>query len=190
MTPDINNRWLHDFTAYAFRRIPENPKSILDVGTGRGVYGALIEPMFGFKPDGIEIYKPYADYAEKFYRKLWVGNALTVLMSLATDRYTAAICFEMIEHLSDIDAHAVIRQLERVAQTVIISSPNQFRQQRDYDSNPYQQHMCLVSAHYMRKRGYTVRGVGRLSWRHGDLVRLVFPSLDEGWLAWKHQTQM
>ncbi|MGB2960545.1 MAG: methyltransferase domain-containing protein [Bacteroidota bacterium] len=182
----IETRYLHDFLAYVFRRIPKDTTSLLDVGTGPGQIGAVTSFMLGFKPDGIERWTPYADEARKFYSSLLQGDALETLQQMADKQYDVVTCFEVLEHMETQEkALKVLDEMERVGKMVVCSSPNREYFKPDADGNPWQRHRCFVPAKIMRKRGYTVRGAGLGVFYGGHLFRVFLTRFNEGWLAWK-----
>jgi cyclopropane fatty-acyl-phospholipid synthase-like methyltransferase len=166
--------------------VPKGTKSLLDVGTGWGCVGCVVEPLFGFKPDGIERWQPYALEARKYYRTIYEKDALDTLKGFGTNAYDVVLCFEVLEHMETQEkALHVLDEMERVGKMVICSSPNRHYFKPDADGNPWQIHRSVVPAKVMRRRGYTVRGAGKGVFYGGHLFRVLFTAFNEGWLAWK-----
>jgi hypothetical protein len=71
------------------------------------------------------------------------------------------------------DAGAVLLdELERIARRVIVTTPNLFFEQAEYDGNPHQAHRSLWRVRDFRRRGYRVYGVGGMK-VFGRTVRYV-----------------
>jgi hypothetical protein len=117
-----------------------NPKRILDVGTGSGIWVQWLR-FNGFDGivNGIEIWEPYV---ERFnlrdqYSKLFVTDARTW-----TDYdYDVVILGDVVEHMSKDDAVALIDKIAGQARFALIAIPIvHFIQGPEY-GNPYETHV-------------------------------------------------
>ncbi|MBI3192856.1 MAG: class I SAM-dependent methyltransferase [Ignavibacteriae bacterium] len=182
--PDI--LWSHPFLYYWLNRVPLELNNSLDIGTGRGVVGALLKVYRS--PEnlhGIEVFEPYVSFAKQFYSKIFVGNALEQLSFLQDKSYEMVTCFEVIEHLTKEDGKKLIKEMERVGKTVFISTPVKYFEQHEFDSNPYQRHRSLWTPKEFRQVGYKVRGFGELEFKWGAIFRVFLPGMCETCFAWK-----
>jgi ubiquinone/menaquinone biosynthesis C-methylase UbiE len=171
--PDVT--WTHPGIVQILDSIPIATRSLLDVGCGRGIVGALCRIYRA--PErlvGIDGYAPYLDFCRRrgFYDEL-VERELEALPLPFRDReFEVATCIEVIEHLARTDGLKLLDELERVAQTVIVTTPTSFFQQDEFDQNPRQQHRSVWHSRDFRHRGYVVHGAGgmKIMGRHVKLV--------------------
>lgn len=174
------------FLFYWLNRVPVTVSSVLDLGAGRGVVGALMqvyrEPS---SLHGVEIHKPYAEFASRFYTSVTVGDALDALSTFPSDSFEIVTCFEMIEHLPKERGYKLLREMERVGQIVFLSTPAKFFPQEEYDDNVHQRHLSLWTAREFRKHGYRVRGFGKAQWLFGLAASILFPRWCANIFAWK-----
>ena len=185
MKPEV--RWTHIPFAYWMDRVPKNVARLLDVGTGRGVIGAMSKIFLGIEADGIEIWKPYAEFCKKnkLYHAVISENALTALKRMPSKSYDVIVCFETIEHWPKEEAWQVLEEMERVGKLVFLSSVNHYYNQPHYDGNPWQHHHSLITSREIEARGYRVRGFGKRKDLFGSVFRTVLRHFSDGWFAWK-----
>lgn len=138
------------------------PTSVLDVGVGMGQYGFLLRTNlenvnlfeihgdtanqrnksdWKIKIDGIEGYAGYLtpvhDYA---YNKIYIGEALNLLASLASRSYDLVLAIDILEHFDKADGIAFLKECLRVSsRRVVISTPKDFIEQ-DVAANPFENH--------------------------------------------------
>jgi ubiquinone/menaquinone biosynthesis C-methylase UbiE len=183
-TPDT--RWTHFFWNYWLYRVPK-VDTVLDVCSGRGIVGAMCQIYLGIDADAIEIHAPSALFSSQYYRKVEVGDALDALYALPDESYDMVVCFDAIEHFTKERALQVLNQMERIAKKVVfVSSVNWFYEQPEYDGNPFQNHLCLLTSREIERLGYTTRGFGYRSKYAGSvLFRRFLRHYETGYLAWK-----
>lgn len=134
-------------------------KLVIDIGCGIG-YGARILADAGLHVVALDAFGPAIDYALKHYSHPSVRHRRVKVQDVAMDgeHYDAAVCFEMLEHVSDIDARDTLIKLRRVADTLYASVPNE-------DELPFGRGFPFHHRHYTRQQfeallnssGWTVR---------------------------------
>lgn len=159
--PDMT--WTHPALPRILDAIPEGARTLLDAGCGTGVVGALCrvyrEPT---RLVGIEIHEPYLARCRRmgFYDEYLHRSLEELPLPFGEHEFDAATCIEVIEHLPRESGERLLDELERVARRVVVSTPNWFFQQDEYDQNPHQRHRSAWSARDFKRRGYRVEGVG------------------------------
>jgi len=159
--PEIT--WTHVALPLILNQIPEETKSLVDVGCGRGIIGALCriyrEPT---RLVGIDVYEPYLEFCKhsKFYDELVHWNLERQPLPFMDKEFEVATHIEVIEHLSRDAGERLMDELERIALRVIITTPNYFFEQSEFDQNPHQKHISLWRVRDFRRRNYKVYGVG------------------------------
>ena len=133
-----------------------NPKSILDVGVGFGLYGVLFRAYtdvrmaetdpkrykeWQVKIDGIEIFTEYTSPTYQIYGKIYYGNALDKIDEVGN--YDLIFIGDMIEHLSKEDGLRLITKAKEKGKVVIISTPKYFRPQNNVLGNENERHVSL-----------------------------------------------
>ncbi|MEM3871082.1 MAG: class I SAM-dependent methyltransferase [Nitrososphaeria archaeon] len=154
--------WTHKWLFEILEQIPVDIDSLLDVGCGRGIIGAMVRIYRTPKRlVGIDAFRPYLDFCRhhNFYDELYEYD-LRNSLPFSDKEFDVATCIEVIEHLPKNDGARLLLELERIAKKVIITTPNIFFPQKNYDDNPFQKHLSIWSAEDFRELGYEVRGVG------------------------------
>ena len=165
--------WTHPSLDLILDAIPPGMKSLLDVGCGRGIIGALCriyrEPA---RLVGLDGHVPYVDFCrrQKFYDECFRWDLEKLPTPFADGEFDVTTCVEVIEHLSKDAGAALLDELERVGRRVIVTTPNLFFEQAEYDSNPHQAHRSLWRVRDFRRRGYRVYGVGAMK-VFGSVIR-------------------
>lgn len=162
--PDVT--WTHAALPLILNMIPTETKSLVDVGCGRGIIGALCrvyrEPK---RSIGIDVYEPYLEFCKrfKFYDELVHWDLEEQPLTFKDKEFDVATCIEVIEHLPRGVGQRLLDELERIAKRVIVTTPNCFFEQAEYDQNPHQAHVSLYSHRDFRRRNYKVFGVGGMT---------------------------
>jgi len=189
--------WIHPFLHEILSRIPVDVKSLIDVGCGRGIIGALNRIYRSPKRlVGIDAFKEYLDFCLEmnFYDELYERDLRQTPLPFNDKEFDVATCIEVIEHLPKSKGVSLLHELERIAKIVIITTPNVSFSQDPYDNNPFQRHLSRWSVKDFTKRGYKVRGVGEFmfSGRHIKYLSFflsrfsyVMPTFSETLLAYK-----
>ncbi len=168
--------WTRPFLHELLDEIPKNLESLLDVGCGRGIVGAITRIYR--KPKrlvGVDIFQDYIDFCKQYsvYDELFCLDLRKIPLPFQNSEFAVATCVETIEHLPKKHGEQLLDELHRIADTVIVSTPSSFfRQPRNLvKHNKFQAHVSSWSVEDFRKRGYTVKGVGSLA-----VNRLVLPT--------------
>lgn len=155
--------WTHKSLYNILEKIPINTKSLIDVGCGRGIIGALVRIYRNPKRlVGIDTFEKYIDFCRKmnFYDELYKYDLRQTLLPFSDKEFDIATCVEVIEHFSKNKGVNLLCELERIAKSVIVTTPNISFSQELWDSNPFQRHLSQWSVKDFTKRGYKVRGIG------------------------------
>lgn len=159
--PDVT--WTHPALPSILEQIPTGMQSLLDVGCGRGIIGALSriyrEPK---RLVGLDVYGPYLEFCQRFslYDELVQWDLEKLPLPFGAEEFEVATCIEVIEHLHREHGERLLDELERVAQRVVVTTPNLFFEQAEYDGNLHQRHLSFWRPSDFRRRGYKVLGVG------------------------------
>lgn len=97
------------------------PETVLDVGPGWGTYSKLLRKKGQFW-HAIEIYEPYIRQfnLKKYYDKIFVGDIRSFTSGL---RYDMVICGDVLEHIKNKEAEAVLKNLLANSKNIIVSLP-------------------------------------------------------------------
>jgi hypothetical protein len=160
-----------------------DPRRLLDIGIGFGKYGFLsreyLELWDGRERyndwqrtiDGIEAYGGYVTPLQRLvYSKIFIGNALEVLPSLA-ETYDLVLLIDVLEHFGYEDGVRLLGECRRVARNLLVSVPKVNDQQGSLFGNEYETHRFQwTKAHlhallggevlFMRNRYSTICYVG------------------------------
>jgi len=113
----------------------EQPKKILEIGTGFGKWGVLIREyleVYGqnkWKPserfvtiDAIEVYEPYISPLHKYiYNNITIGDIGDLAPTLP--KYDAIIMFDVLEHLQKRQAEQTLKTLMEKTNLFLLSVP-------------------------------------------------------------------
>lgn len=118
-----------------------NPKTILDVGAGQGVYLDLIRQGLGSEVivNAVEVWQPYIDQfnLEDRYNKLYVMDVRNVI----NFKYDLVILGDVLEHMTEIEAVNLWEKISQQAKYAIISIPIIHYHQDAINGNPYEVHV-------------------------------------------------
>jgi SAM-dependent methyltransferase len=162
--PDVV--WTHRSLPLILDAIPVNCKSLLDVGCGRGIIGALCRIYRGLdRLVGVDGFEPYLEFNQKagFYDHTILRDLNDTPLPFDTQEFEAVTCIEVIEHLERSAGQKLLDELERIGSRVIVTTPNIRFQQREYDGNIFQKHLSGWNPSDFRARGYSVYGAGSLN---------------------------
>jgi SAM-dependent methyltransferase len=149
-----------------------NPKSILDVGCGLGLYGVLcrihldlyydvefykkLEGAIRWQTqiDGIEGCKNYLPFIPCWaYDHVYAGDAKNILPTLPDNHYDLVLILAMIEHLTEDQGIKLIGQLKRVGRAIILSVPKHWQAQR-IPGYPLETHRSHWTEQALRDAGF------------------------------------
>ncbi|MHB1663652.1 MAG: class I SAM-dependent methyltransferase [bacterium] len=144
-------------TVYSLKRDLKDCKSVLDLGCGKDSplqYCKLIKYSVG-----VEAFKPSlkASKSKRIHSKYINENILNV--DFEENSFDAVIMIEIIEHLNKEDAINLINRANKWAKKrVIITTPNGYLPQNEYDSNVLQNHLCGFDVKELKSLGFKVYG--------------------------------
>jgi 2-polyprenyl-3-methyl-5-hydroxy-6-metoxy-1,4-benzoquinol methylase len=115
------------------------PKTILDVGFGRGKYGFLVREYFhDIEIDGIEIFEPYVTPAHRqTYRDIKISNALESWPI----SYDLILLIDVIEHWPKDKAKRWLSNVVDLGAKVLVSTPCHDIPQGAVNGNEWEAHV-------------------------------------------------
>lgn len=167
MTQNIPT-WTRPFLQDLLQEIPTDLTSLIDIGCGRGIVGALTRIYRTPKRlVGVDIFQEYLEFCEKYriYDELFQIDLSQTSLPFNDEEFNVATCIETIEHLSKKQGELLLKELSRIANIVIVSTPSFFfKQPKSHTQhNPHQAHMSKWTVKDFKQRGYYVKGVGNLT---------------------------
>jgi ubiquinone/menaquinone biosynthesis C-methylase UbiE len=162
--------WTRPFLHELLEEIPKDVESLIDVGCGRGIVGAMTRIYRTPKRlVGVDIFQDYIDFCRKYciYDELHCLDLRKTPLPFKDREFSVATCIETIEHLPKKHGEGLLDELHRIADVVIVSTPSVFfRQPEDHvGSNPFQAHVSKWTVEDFKRRGFDVKGVGELAVR-------------------------
>lgn len=138
-----------------FKLVAEvNPKSILDVGVGRGRYGALFRLTFetdnphisdrsswAVRIDGVEAFpEGIGEIQNSIYDRI-IGQPIQQVVD-DLGEYDVILMADVIEHLEKEEGLAVLRKLvTRAKARLIVATPNGYYEQDEMYGNEFERHL-------------------------------------------------
>lgn len=118
-----------------------NPKTVLDVGAGQGVYLDLIRESLGGSVivNAVEVWQPYIDQFNLInrYDRLYAMD----VRQMENFDYDLVILGDILEHMSEIEAIKLWDKISKQAKYAIISIPIIHYHQDAINGNPYEVHV-------------------------------------------------
>ena len=158
--------WIHPFLNNLMDLVPADVESLVDGGCGRGIVGALMRIYRNAsRTVGLDVWQPYINFCKhyKLYDELYVIELGKDPLPFGNKEFEVATCVETIEHLPRNEGKELLTELERIAETVIVSTPSHFFRNDAFDENPYERHLSRWTVTDFRERRYNVVGVGEYS---------------------------
>ncbi|MDH5267135.1 MAG: class I SAM-dependent methyltransferase [Candidatus Bathyarchaeota archaeon] len=155
--------WTHSFLHEILEAIPVNVESLIDVGCGKGIIGALVRIYRdASRLVGVDIFKPYLTFCKihRLYDEIYRIDLRKNPLPFKSNEFEVATCIEVIEHIPKTNGDKLLKELERISKTVIMTTPAHSTPSKDYDNNPHRKHVSLWNQQDLQKRGYRVKGVG------------------------------
>lgn len=136
-----------------------NPNSILDVGIGFGLFGAIFRAYTDIRwsevyperygnwqtrIDGIEIFPEYRNPLWKVYNYVSIGDALEKLNDVnetLAEKYDLVYSGDMIEHFTKENGHILIGKMLKKGRNVIIATPYPTPPQDPVLGNEHERHL-------------------------------------------------
>ncbi len=156
--------------------IPKNPKRVLEIGCGEGLFGEKLKELYGCEVWGIELFPESAAVAKKNLNKVLVGDVAVAIDKLPNNYFDCVVCNDVLEHLED--PYSVIERLRAnlVKGGVIVSSIPNVRYFHNLYSLimakewEYQDAGILDKTHL---RFFTINSIRNMFTRHGyDVISL------------------
>ena len=114
--------YYHETRADVIHLVPENVRTVLDIGCARGNFGASVKKKLGCRVVGIEMNAYEAEYARKNLDEFVVGD---ILSTEITETFDCVTCLDVIEHFVSPDLLLQkIRQLLNDGGHFLLSVPN------------------------------------------------------------------
>jgi len=143
-------------------------RTILDVGCGDGeTFNWLkkFDKSLGFNKIyaytvGLDIYVPWLKKARNYYNDVVNGDAR--YLPFRDRSFEVCIAFDIIEHLTKLDAYSFLKQLNRIAKRqIIITTPVMeiIQPSSEYSENVFQKHRSAWHPEEMKKLGFKVIGL-------------------------------
>jgi hypothetical protein len=162
------------------------PMSVLDVGTGMGVYGFLlrmhlehvnlfeIEGTTGKlrdrsgwrrRIDGIEGFPAYITPVHAYvYDKLLLTDALSALATIEPQTYDLVLAIDIVEHFEKDVGRRFLAECRRVSRNAcLVSTPKEFIPQQ-VQANPLEDHRSHWSLAELEDGGFTTVIPDSISW--------------------------
>lgn len=116
------------------------PRTILDVGVGSGMFEEAVVPVLGkpFTLDGIEIWEPYIDRYGLRDRYDTIHNV--DVRQWDNFDYDLVVFGDVLEHMVEAEAVQVWRKAKDQARNAIITIPIIYYPQGIHEDNPYEIH--------------------------------------------------
>jgi cyclopropane fatty-acyl-phospholipid synthase-like methyltransferase len=119
-----------------------NPKTVLDIGPGKGIYLDLIRRDLGDSVivDAVEVWQPYVDEFDLHSRYNHV-EVQDIRDYEFNKEYDLIIFGDILEHMSEKDAVEVWKKVSKASRYAIISIPIIHYHQDAANGNPYEIHV-------------------------------------------------
>ena len=116
------------------------PKSVLDIGFGRGKYGFLVKEYYPkVKVDGLEVFEPYiTNLQREIYDNIFIGD----ILKTEVGQYDLYLLIDIIEHFEKEEAHDLLNKLLKQGK-IIVSTPKTFIPQEAENGNEWEIHKTL-----------------------------------------------
>lgn len=137
------------------------PKSVLDLGIGNGIYGALIynySPIFMKRIPhlvGVEVWPPYESPLWEIYDEIHIED----LRHFTThQKFDMIIMMDVIEHMKLPEGEMQLKKYKgmlRPGGLMIVSTPAIFVPQDAYEGNTYEIHRSLWNDDFFKRSQFT-----------------------------------
>ena len=143
--------------------ILERPSSVLDLGMGFGMHGAMVRQWVdeGVQPwrtriVGVEVWGAYRNPVWDLYNVVFV-QTIQHYLQFHAEPYECIILGDVIEHFEKAEGLALLARLQSlltVGGTIIVITPAHFVPQGITHGNEYEQHRSLWTTDEFRSLGY------------------------------------
>jgi 2-polyprenyl-3-methyl-5-hydroxy-6-metoxy-1,4-benzoquinol methylase len=147
-------------------------ETALDLGCG---YNSPIQYTGVPNKTGVDAYEPYieASRAKNIHQEYIKADLKEV--DFPEKSFDLVFCSELIEHLKKEDGLKLLANMDRWAKKkIILTTPNGFLPQGEYDDNGLQEHLSGWTTEEFRKLGFKVYGINGLKYLKGEEGRIKF----------------
>lgn len=143
---------------HEFARLIEhvNPRSVLDLGIGSGLKGAMfreytdvwnygvihVDDPRAIDLVGVEIWPKYRNPLWDLYNHVYISDAIEVLRLFGPGSFDLVHAGDIIEHMTESDGRTLAEEMKRVARRVaVIVTPVEVLEQGKTWGNPHEAHI-------------------------------------------------
>lgn len=141
-----------------------NCNSFIDVGCGLGYAGYMVQYLYPHvkRTVGLDISKKRLEFCRRhnLYNEYLRWDLHNLPIPYKNREFDILMCMDVIEDLEKTHGFKLLDELERIAQTVIVSTPREWNPMRYEDNPEVLGHISHWTLEDFRKRGYTMRGTG------------------------------
>jgi ubiquinone/menaquinone biosynthesis C-methylase UbiE len=150
--------WTHPFVYELLETIPNNTNTLVDVGCGRGLVGALMRiyrrPSRLVAMDAFDLSLAFCRKHD-LYDEYTKVDITSLPLPFCDKEFDVATCIEVIEHVPKQVGLKLLCELERISYKVIVTTPTDFFRQECFDENPFQQHLSQWTIRDFTSRDFT-----------------------------------
>lgn len=141
-------------------------ETVLDVGCGSNSQLQHCNVSYSL---GVDIFDSYLEESRKKGLLTEYMKADIRTVSFKPQSFDAVFCSEVLEHMTKEEGIALLQNMSLWAKKkVIITTPNGYIPQTEYDNNPFQNHVSGWTASDLRRAGYKVRGINSWKFLRGE----------------------
>ena len=139
----------------------DGANTLLDIGCGKGGIMQIINLNNNFHSIGVDIFDDYLNECRSNKTHNELIQCDINHLPFRDNAVEISLCCEVIEHLEQNKALALIKDVERISsQKIIITTPVGFKKEDQLEGNIFQEHVSGWLPKDFQTRGYIVRGQG------------------------------
>jgi 2-polyprenyl-3-methyl-5-hydroxy-6-metoxy-1,4-benzoquinol methylase len=146
-------------------------KSVLDLGCGPSSPLKYLkkEPRLTLYSVGVDIFEPYIlkNLEENKIHSEYINTDIFKI-DFPANSFDCILLIDVIEHFEKTDFQNFLPKLEKIANKIIIITPNGFIEQKTYDNNQNQIHLSGWTQKEMKKLGFKCNGLSGLKFLRGQ----------------------